>query len=61
MTTSEPTAGEAQRILDEAARYADQTPALESLFAAFGPVLAERARLRAEAPGWKGELPAVDA
>ena len=61
MQSSEQPAGEAQRILDEAARYADQTPALESLFAAFGPVLAERARLRAEAPGWRGELPTVDA
>ncbi len=60
MASDERTAGEAQRILDDAARYAGQVPALEALFAGFGPVLAEQARLRAEAPGWKGDLPAVD-
>lgn len=58
---NEQMAGEAQRILDQAARYSGEVPALESLFAAFGPILAERARLRVEAPGWKGELPVVDA
>ena len=58
---SEQKAGEAQRILDQAARYAGEMPALESVFAAFSPLLAERARLRAEAPGWKGDLPVVNA
>lgn len=42
-------------------RANNDIPALKALFAAFGPLLAERARLGAEAPGWRGPKLAIDA
>ncbi len=42
-------------------RAQQDVPALTPLLAAFGPLLAERARLRATAPGWTGPALAVDA
>ena len=37
-----------------------ELPALVPLFAAFGPLLAERARLRLAAPGWNGPKLVID-
>lgn len=42
------------------ARAATNIPALSPLLVAFGPLLAERARLRLEAPGWCGPAPVLD-
>jgi len=42
-------------------RAATDIPALAPLLAAFGPLLAERARLREAAPGWTGTPLAIDA
>jgi len=42
-------------------RANNDIPALKALFAAFGPLLAERARLRVDAPGWRGPKLAIDA
>lgn len=42
------------------ARAAEELPVLAAVLKAFGPVLAEQARLRESAPGWTGPLPAVD-
>ncbi|MBA4356850.1 MAG: formate dehydrogenase accessory protein FdhE [Humidesulfovibrio sp.] len=42
-------------------RATKDIPALTPLLAAFGPLLTERARLRAEAPGWTGPALVIDA
>jgi len=42
-------------------RAHQEVPALTPLFAAFGPLLAERARLRQAAPGWTGPTLVIDA
>lgn len=60
MTTPETPA--ALRAIETALKRAHQElPALAPMLAAFGPLLLERARLRAAAPGWTGPAPAIDA
>lgn len=41
-------------------RTAREMPALAGLLESFGPLLAERARLRQSVPGWTGTPPAID-
>lgn len=41
-------------------RAGTELPALAPMLAAFGPLLAERVRLREAAPGWTGPTPALD-
>lgn len=48
-----------QEIEEALNRAKADIPALAGLLEAFGPLLVERARVRASAPGWVGELPAV--
>lgn len=60
MTTPETPA--AQRAIETALERAHrELPALAPMLTAFGPLLLERARLRAAAPGWTGPTPAIDA
>ena len=50
------------RAIESALRRArEELPVLSSILEAYGPLLAERARLRREAPGWSGPAPVVDA
>ncbi|HMM39240.1 MAG TPA: formate dehydrogenase accessory protein FdhE [Desulfovibrio sp.] len=60
MHGGEQTTEEGRRILNDARRFASQAPALETLFSAFGPVLAAQAEIREQAPGWRGATPEPD-
>ncbi|PKN09398.1 MAG: hypothetical protein CVU73_00065 [Deltaproteobacteria bacterium HGW-Deltaproteobacteria-8] len=61
MQTQEVEPPEALRSIEQTlSRAATDIPALAPLFEAFGPLLAERARLRAKAPGWTGPALAID-
>jgi len=61
MQTQEVEIPEALRSIKQAlSRATTDIPALAPLFEAFGPLLAERARLRAKAPGWTGPTLAID-
>lgn len=50
-----------QRAVRQALSRAEgDLPALSPMLAAFGPILAWRVRTREAAPGWQGQLPAID-
>jgi FdhE protein len=62
MQTTDVETPTAQRNIETAlARANADIPALAQLLAAFGPLLAERALLRAAAPGWTGPALVIDA
>ena len=61
MQTATPEISPALRGIDLAlTRATMELPALAPLLSAFGPLLAERARLREAARGWNGKRPTVD-
>ncbi len=60
-TTALETPAALRNIETALTRATAELPALAPLLAAFGPLLAERARLRAEAPGWTGPALVINA
>jgi len=60
MRCTQSVAADRQAILDDLSLARASVPALAALLDAIGPLLAERARLREEAPGWTGPPPPLD-
>jgi FdhE protein len=60
-TTAVETPAALRSIETALSRASNDIPALVPLLAAFGPLLAERARLREAAPGWTGPALVIDA
>ena len=60
-TTEHETPADLRSIETALTRANAEMPGLAPLLAAFGPLFVERARLRAEAPGWTGPALVIDA